>query len=217
MYYIGDMNVIKLEALVHHGRLCVSIRGRMDSHALAAARAVGGLVYSRTWRCYYVPHAPGVVEVLRRALAPFAETNVDEASFARHQAKMEPVVVIPPGYVEEVAIRRYSAATVDNYTSQFAAFLRYIYQRTRGEIHDDAVRRYLHCLREHRRVQTSTQNIAFNAIKLYLEKVKKGPRSVYVVERPRGEEKLPVVLSEREMLSLLEHTDNLKHKCILYI
>nr|PZN49394.1 MAG: hypothetical protein DIU61_16975 [Bacteroidota bacterium] len=217
MYYIGEMNVIKLEALVHRGRLCVSIRGRMDSHALAAARAVGGLVYSRTWRCYYVPHAPGVVEVLRRALAPFAETNVDEASFARHQAKMEPVVVIPPGYVEELAIRRYSAATVDNYTSQFAAFLRYIYPRTCEEIQEDDIRRYMHYLVEDRRVSSSTQNIAINAIKFYLEKVKKGPRSVYVVERPRGEEKLPVVLSEREMLSLLEHTDNLKHKCILYI
>src|SRR5690606_22841768 len=61
------------------------------------------------------------------------------------------------------------------------------------------------------------QNIAINAIKFYLEKVMKGKRTVYVVERPRRDDKLPVVLSEREVLSLLEHTDNLKHKCILYI
>src|SRR5690606_396871 len=127
MYYIGEMNVIKLEALVHRGRLCVAIRGRMDSLALGAARGVGGLVYSRTWRCYYVPHASGVVEVLQRALAPFAETKVDEASFVQHQAKTEPVIVIPPCYTEELVIRRYSAATVDNYQSQFAAFLRYIH------------------------------------------------------------------------------------------
>jgi|SRR5690606_31008758 hypothetical protein len=97
------MNVIKLEALVHRGRLCVAIRGRMDSLALAAARAVGGLVYSGTRRCYYVPHASGVVEVLQRALAAFAEARVDEASFARHQAMTEPVIVIPPGYTEELA------------------------------------------------------------------------------------------------------------------
>src|SRR5690606_11858575 len=70
---------------------------------------------------------------------------------------------------------------------------------------------------EERRVSGSNHNIAINEIKFYLEKVMKGKRTVYVVERSRREDKLPVVLSEREVLSLLEHTDNLKHKCILYI
>src|SRR5690606_12608138 len=114
-----------------------------------------------------------------------------------------PVVVIPPGYVEELAIRRYSAATVDNYTSQFAAFLRYIYPRTCEEIQEDDIRRYMRYLVEERRVSGSTQNIAINAIKFYLENVMKGERTVCVVERRRREDKLPVVLREREVLSLL--------------
>src|SRR5690606_41636222 len=119
------MNVIKLEALVHRGRLCIAIRGRMDAHALAAARTVGGLVYSRTERCYYVPYASGVVEALRRATAPFAETGVDEASFVRHHPKTEPVVVMPPGYTEVVVKRGDSAASVDSYQAQLEAVIPY--------------------------------------------------------------------------------------------
>src|SRR5690606_26204703 len=211
------MKVIRLEALVHRGRLCVAIRGWMDLRTLAAVEVVEGLVYSRTERCYYVPYAAGVVDILRQALAPFAETEVDDASFARHQPKMEPVVVIPPAYTEELVIRRYSAATVENYQSQFAAFLRYIHPKNCEEIQEADIRRYMRYLVEERRVSGSTQNIAINAIKFYLEKVKRGERAVYIVDRTRAEEKLPVVLSEQEMLALLEHTGNLKHKCILYV
>ena len=97
------------------------------------------------------------------------------------------------------------------------AFLRYIHPKTCEEIQEEDIRRYMRYLVEERRVSGSAQNIAINAIKFYLEKVKRGGRAVYIVDRPRGEEKLPVVLSEREMLALLEHTGNLKHKCILYV
>lgn len=211
------MSSIKLEALMHRGRLCVAIRGWMDSRALAAAGVIQGLAYSRTHKSYYVPHAPEVVEVLKRALSPFAETTVDEASLVRHEPKKYPVVSIPAAYTEELVIRRYSAATVENYQSQFSAFLRYIHPRRCEEIQEEDIRRYMRHLVEERKVSGSTQNIAINAIKFYLEKVKKGERTVYIVERPRPEEKLPVVLSEREMLALLENTGNLKHRCILYI
>ena len=211
------MSRIKLEALVHRGRLCVVIRGWIDSRALAAVRVLEGFAYSRTHKSYYVPHTPEIVGELERVLSPFAETTTDERSFARHEPKPDPVVSIPPAYLEELVIRRYSAATVENYRSQFSAFLRYIHPRSCEEIQEEDIRRYMRHLVEERRVSGSTQNIAINAIKFYLEKVKKGKRAVYVVERPRPEEKLPVVLSEREMLALLEHTGNVKHRCILYI
>lgn len=211
------MNTIKLEALVHRDRLCIAIRGRVDLRALAAARGVGELIYSRTQRCYYIPHASGVVEDLRKAMALFVATEVDVASFARHEFRDVPVIVIPPSYIEELVIRRYSPATIENYRSQFAAFLRYIHPKGSEAIEEADIRRYMRHLVEERRVSGSTQNIAINAIKFYLEKVQKGKRTVYAVERPRGEEKLPVVLSEAEMVALLEQTGNLKHKCILYI
>src|SRR5690606_41713337 len=106
----------------------------------------------------------------------------------------------PPGYTEGLVIRRYSAATVDNYQSQLAAFLRYIHPRACEEIQEDDIRRYMRYLVEERRLSGTTQNIAINAIQFLLDKVMKGKRTGYVVETLIKEDKRPVVLSERNVL-----------------
>ena len=68
---------------------------------------------------------------------------------------------------------------------------------------------------EERQISTSYQNQAINAIKFYFEKVLKGPRRVYYIERPRKEKLLPSVLSEAEVKKIIENISNLKHKCLI--
>ena len=74
---------------------------------------------------------------------------------------------------------------------------------------------YLLYLVEQRQISTSYQNQAINAIKFYYEKVMKGPRKVYYIERPRKEKLLPTVLSEEEVVKIIESIHNLKHKCLI--
>jgi site-specific recombinase XerD len=68
-----------------------------------------------------------------------------------------------------------------------------------------------------KKVSPSTQNQAINAIKFYLEQVMEGERRVYYTERPRKEWKLPVVLSNDEVKTLFFHTDNVKHRAIMFL
>jgi integrase/recombinase XerD len=68
---------------------------------------------------------------------------------------------------------------------------------------------------EVRQISTSYQIQAINAIKFYFEKVIKGPRRVYYIERPREEKFLPSVLSEAEVKKIIENISNLKHKCLI--
>lgn len=51
----------------------------------------------------------------------------------------------------------------------------------------------------------------------YYEKVLGGRRKFYFIERPQKERRLPVVLSEEEVVRLFEVTENLKHKCLLML
>ena len=41
------------------------------------------------------------------------------------------------------------------------------------------------------------------------------PNRFYSIERPRKEQKLPKVFSKQEILSIIEHTNNIKHRCIV--
>lgn len=68
-----------------------------------------------------------------------------------------------------------------------------------------------------KKVSSSTQNQAINAIKFYYEKVEKRERKVYALERPLKETKLPKILSEEEVMAILQSVDNLKHKAMLWL
>ena len=54
-----------------------------------------------------------------------------------------------------------------------------------------------------------------NSIKFYLEQVLGKPRTVYHIQRPRKEFRLPVVLSKPEVRSILRQIRNPKHHAIL--
>lgn len=41
------------------------------------------------------------------------------------------------------------------------------------------------------------------------------PNRFYEIERPRKEYKLPKVISKEEVLAIIEHTNNIKHRCIV--
>lgn len=133
------------------------------------------------------------------------------------EKSVRPWVDIPPLYRETLVKMRYSPATIDNYLIQFRFFLTFIYPTPANDITDEQVHKYLIYLIEHRHVSVSTQNQAINSIKFYLERVKKGERKVYYIDRPLKDWKLPTVLSEDEMQRLLYHTHNVKHRCLLFM
>ena len=72
-------------------------------------------------------------------------------------------------------------------------------------------------LANEKKVSTASQNQAINAIKFYLEQVMEGERRVYYTESPRKEWKPPAILSDDEVKSLFYHTENVKHRAIMFL
>ncbi|MEI6556643.1 MAG: site-specific tyrosine recombinase/integron integrase, partial [Paludibacter sp.] len=125
------------------------------------------------------------------------------------------VRVNPETYLAKLRELRYSTNTIDSYTFMFREFINYYADKELDDITEEEIVLYLQYLVTERKVSTSYQNQAINAIKFYYEKVLKGRRRVYLIERPREEKYLPEVLSQEEVKLLLNATDNLKHKAIL--
>lgn len=81
-------------------------------------------------------------------------------------------------------------------------------------INEKDIRNYLQQLiREGR--SNSCSNLCINAIKFYYEVVLEMPNRFYNIERPRPEEKLPQVLAKEDVLNIIEHTNNIKHRCVV--
>ncbi len=123
----------------------------------------------------------------------------------------------PKEYIDSLVIRRYSENTIRTYTSMFEEFINYYYSKKPVDISEKEIIAYIRYLVVERRISSSYQNQAINAIKYYYEQVIGESRKFYFIERPRREKVLPEVLSKTEVEMMIQLTNNLKHKCLLMI
>ena len=123
----------------------------------------------------------------------------------------------PESFTLKLKELRYSPATLKTYSSLFEEFINHFPLHPFELLDEKKVMEFLQYLVLDRKVSTSYQNQAINAIKFYYEKVQGGQRKFYFVDRPRSEKKLPTVLNLDEVRQLLAATTNLKHRCILTV
>ena len=216
--YVGFM--ITLEPLWHRDSLCIAIHGKLTEKCKQAILNFQGRLYSATHRCFYVLFTPERRVQLAVLLEPFGavESGWDKlVAGPMRAALMKSLITLPPDYEATLVRMRYSEATCNNYIIQFRAFLIYLHPKGCEDITEAAIHQYMVYLINERRVSLSTQNQAINAIKFYLEHVLKGERRIYYEERPRGEKRLPTVLSEAEVMALLAQTVNMKHRSLLLV
>lgn len=108
----------------------------------------------------------------------------------------------------------YSANTVHTYATSISLFLRY----TDYKCDLDNINRYMLYLIEEKQYSHSYCNQAINAIKFYARKYSNiSEDDIMRLQRPKREKKLPKVLSKSEVRSILDVTENIKHKTELML
>ena len=210
------MASIVLESIDHRGKRIVAIRGRLSQQANELIRSFPGRQFSKMHGCWYIDHDREVIKRLQDMLLEVQGVVLSHNLFEGGKEE-KPMTALPEGYHECLVRVRYSQATTDNYESQMRAFMRWLHPRKLEDITTDIIHAYLVYLVSERKVSVSTQNTAINAIKFYLEKVHRGERKVYYVDRPIKEVKLPRVLSQEEVKRMIEVTRNPKHRCMLLL
>ena len=122
---------------------------------------------------------------------------------------------LPEGYLEKLKIKRYSDSTIRTYSTYMLDFMMSFKGQDLTAITTDQINTYILDLIKNKRISESQQNQRINAIKFYYEKVLGKKKEYYSIDRPRKSNPLPKVLSEKEVLSMLNYTSNLKHKAII--
>ena len=113
----------------------------------------------------------------------------------------------------EMELRGLSPQTQKHYLCHLTQLEKY-FDRPAFQLSPDELKRYLH-YRIQSGLSYSNINISCNAFKLFFNKVLSYNWSDDVIIRPKRPKKLPCVLSKDEILSIIDHVDNLKHKVIL--
>ncbi len=146
---------------------------------------------------------------------PISSSNekVDVAWF-RRRTPIAGYRTCPEAYLLKLELKRYANSTVKTYVTFFELFINHYCDKELNELDEGDVRAFLQSLIQQNR-SNSYVNQAINSIKFYYEAVLGMPNRFYEIERPRKEAKLPKVISKNEVLSIIEHTNNIKHRCVV--
>lgn len=132
----------------------------------------------------------------------------------RNREKIKGVRFCPPEYLDKLEAKHYAINTCKTYISLFERFMNAHKNQALKDIDERDVTAYLKYLVINGR-SDSYINQMINAIKFYYEVVMGMPNRFYSVDRPKKKNPLPKVLSQEEIASIIEATNNIKHRCIL--
>ncbi len=117
---------------------------------------------------------------------------------------------------QELTLRGYSRKTRKSYLGQARRFLAWADRPISG-LDAEAVRLFLHALLDEQGVTHSYADQAVSALKFLYSRVLRRPLDDLDVPRPKRQRKLPTVLSQGEVRSILGGVTNVKHRAILML
>jgi site-specific recombinase XerD len=120
-------------------------------------------------------------------------------------------------FIDTMRRRRYSPRTIAQYTALVRAFLDVLKHISAETLTDEDLGRYITKYYVDEGHSRSYQNQAVNALKLYYKAEFNRNIGQIVQLRPRGETRLPNVLSQEEVKRILTSFKNEKHRTIFYL
>jgi len=115
---------------------------------------------------------------------------------------------------QNMELRGFSPHTQDAYLRQIKFFTAF-YQQPPETLGENQVRDYLHHLITEKNASRSRINITYSALKFFFDFTLKQELVLKYIPRAKREKRLPVVLSQEEIISILAVISNLKHKAII--
>ena len=184
-------------------------------------KTINGRLWNKDLKYWHIPHNSHTVNELNKLFYGIAILlHEKKKSFSNYNEENNYTSVnieVPHNYLDMLDIKRYAVPTKKTYISNFKRFISYFKGSNLEDISKEQIKKYILFLVKERNLSASAQNQAINAIKFYYEKVLKRDREIYDIERPRKPKQLPQVLSEEDVVKILQTIKNLKHKCIIYL
>lgn len=117
---------------------------------------------------------------------------------------------------KQLSLKGFTSKTKKSYIGHTRRFLEYI-DKLESELNKNDIETYMYYLLNNCKCSHSYVNQAISSIKFLYKYVLKKGNVVYELPRPKKEKKLPNVLSEEEVIDILDKVSNYKHKAILYL
>ncbi|RED47628.1 site-specific tyrosine recombinase/integron integrase [Seonamhaeicola aphaedonensis] len=220
---------ITLKHLLIDNKRCIGLKFYANKAIQIIINELSGVQWSKEFTMHYVPNTKHNLNEIFRFFKGvawidtkyFFEKNRSkalnetfDASWVYKRNRDANYRFCPENYLKKLELKKYANNTVKTYVSCFENFINYFDASNIDNLNENDIRNYLEYLVKMDR-SDSYINQSINSIKFYYETVLGMPNRFYSIERPRKSKKLPVVLSKSNIHSIIDHTNNIKHKCIV--
>lgn len=178
--------------------------------------------WSNTKNCWHMPYSKLNIEALELVLSTQCILDYSKLQLKLHveQTNFNQVQLLDEDYQNltkygrYLKTNRYSESTITNYTSIVVFYLKFLRIKNIRVIEAISITQFNYEFVVKPNKSISYQNVIINALKTYFKYLELDVE-VALVERPRKEKRLPVILSSEEVKRILECTTNIKHKALL--
>ena len=204
-----DLPEICVETIEFAGKNCIALSFKYNDDLINRVKMISGRKWDPEKKVWYFPYREDMVKFLEDHFRGYADIK-----YMKQESNTE--IEIPKEYIDHLRVKRYSPHTIRNYSGHFRHFIQY-HNLPPEQLTDKDIYAYLVHIAENPEYSANYQKAAIHSIKFYYEKICHRIVKKEYIPWPKGELKLPVVLSEDEVKLFLNTISNLKHRCIMYV
>lgn len=117
-------------------------------------------------------------------------------------------------FMKILEVKRYSKNTIDSYISVVKMAQQY-FQKPLNEVDETTLHKYFYFMVHTKRISYSYQKQIAMALKLYYKEMFNTSINLEFLFPSRKPEKLPVIISKRDTLKIIDKANNIKHKSMI--
>lgn len=216
---------IQVEMAEHRGNPVILIRFEFHPCINKWVRSLGGVRWSRTKGCWYVPDNEQNRELLKQTNNPPIQEElpavVERPRMARGKDALVRVYPVNAHVLVnlevQLRLKGYSESTIRTYRNETAQLLQLIKNRPADQLNSDDLRRYLLYCTVQLHLSESSLHSRMNALKFYYEQVLGRDKMFFEIPRPKRPQQLPRVLSREQVIDLVNCIENLKHRTMVLL
>ena len=223
---MSHLPIITLSAGTHRNDHQILIGFKHDWVLIDVVKHLPQAKWSSTLKSWYIKNNPENLTSIYAIFKGHAEINASELF---NKPKIKPEAIKPKrkrnlstenrnllnGFYKYLVGKRYSKSTVETYSFFIADFIEFNNGRDLHTLSNKDVELFIESIFIKRHYSVSTQRQFISAVKQFIVYYPNTGISNLALTRPKKGKNLPTVLSQKEMIALLQCTKNLKHRAVL--
>ncbi len=208
---------IFLEEKIHRKNNQLLIKFEYDETLISLVRTVNGASWSKSLKAWYLISTAENLSMILKLFKNISKVDVSKISkktpFKRDLTD-EQKKLLNQFYLF-LKGKRYSQSTIQTYTFFIADFINFHTKIPLKELSNRAVELFIETVFMERNYSVSSQRQFISALKIFTVFCPQTKIHNLSLERPKKSRILPSVLSQEEVLRIIQYTQNIKHRAIL--